>query len=425
MALSVEPATRGNDLPWLSEQLDGLMRALVDGGALGLITVEASVLRQIERRYGGNVLRGSLKLLVESLLPTLREFLGPEPWVMGQALEPERLLIFTPQPRSNRSFYTRSLHRLAERVREHVSVAVQRIAYPYLTGIFDIPVGAALVMHRPFHRPEAEIRRLLASALDDGNHNAEHMRRERGALLERLIIDESLSTVYEPVVSLHDGHVLGYEALTRGPSGGPLSSPMVCFNVAQRCDLDYELDTVCRRLALHNARGLEGREILFLNILPSSIHDLDFSESGLQSTLDELSIAPAQIVFEVSERQTIGNYPRFREAMDRLVDLGFRIAVDDVGSGYSTLETAIELSPDFLKIDRTLIHHIHEDPQKQEILRGLVRLGVKMKAAVVAEGIESEDEKAVLRELGVSYGQGYAIGRGRASLTRKKIARAL
>ncbi len=418
----LDPSTR--ELPWLSDRLDELIRALVQGGALGLLAIDAGVLGDIQRRHGAAAVRDALAVLIESLLPTLCEVLGPEPLLMGQALEPERLLVFLPKPRSDKSFYTRSLPRLEEKLREHVSVAVQRIAYPYLTGIFDIPVGAAVVLHRPFHQPESEIQHLLRSALDAGRFAAERMRRERGGLLERLILEESLSTVYEPIVSLSHRQTIGYEALSRGPGGGPLASPMVCFNIAQRCGLDFELDTVCRRLALRNARGLREDELLFLNILPSSVHDLDFSETGMLRSLDELGISPGQIVFEISERQTIGNYTRFREAVHAMVELGCRIAVDDVGSGYSNLETAIELSPDFLKVDRTLIHQIHDDPQKQEILRGLVRLGQKMKAAIIAEGIESEDERTALRQLGVGYGQGYAIGRGRSSLTKRASERA-
>ena len=412
----VKEQAKAQGLAWLSDRLDVLIEALIEGGALGLIAIDASALSEVERRYGAMVLQGSLDLLVESLRPTVEEALGRHHLLVGQVLEPERLLVFGLRPRTDRRFYTRLLPRLADHLREHVSVAVQRIAYPYMTGLFDVPVGSAMVLHRPFQRPESEVRRLIDSALDAGRFAAERMRRERGGMLERLIIEEGLSTVFEPIVSLREGNVIGYEALMRGPAGTPLESPLVCFNVAQRCELDFELDNVCRRRALQNAHGLKTSELLFLNILPSSIHDPDFSQRGVRATLEELAISPSQIVFEISERQTISNYPRFREALDRLTELGFRVAVDDVGAGYANLETAIELSPDFLKIDRTLIRLIDSDPQKQELLRGLVRLGEKMKARLIAEGIETDSERAVLRDLGVAFGQGYAIGRGRAAL---------
>ena len=407
-------------LGWLSDRLDGLIEALIQGGALGLIVIDASALSEIERRYGAKVLRGSLDALVQSISSTIEEALGDSYVLVGQELEQERLLVFMPKPRSDPRFYSRVLPRLADQLREHVSAAVQRIAYPYLTGIFDVPVGAALVLHRAFQRPESEIRRLIESALDAGRFAAERMRRERGGLLERLIIEGNLSSRFEPIMSLREGTVLGYEALTRGPIGTPLESPLVCFNVAERCGLDFELDHVCRRVALENAGGLQSNESLFLNILPSSIQDPDFSTRGMCAILQEMAIAPSQIVFEISERQTIGNYPRFREALDKLRELGFRMAIDDVGAGYANLETAMELTPDFLKIDRTLIHHIDAEAQKQELLRGLVRLGHKMKARLIAEGIETQVERQVLTELGVDLGQGYAIGRGLPTLDRTR-----
>ena len=414
MPSSAESSSR--ELPWLADQVDALAEQLVEGGALGIITIEATPLAQIEQRYGARVLRGSMDVLVESVLPLVAQATDGRHMLLGQALEPERLLLFCARPRSDSGFYAHTLPKLARQLREHVSLALQRISYPYLTGVFDVPVGHAVVLHRPFQRPETEIRRLLAASLSCGIFEAERMRRTRGAELERLILEERLSTRFEPIVSLHDGTTLGYEALTRGPTGTLLESPLVCFNVAERCDLEFELDHVCRRLALRNAQGLGRAECLFLNILPSSIHDSDFSDRSVRGTLAELEITPAQVVFEISERQAIGNFPRFREVIDYLKGLGFHIAIDDIGTGYANLETAIELAPDFLKVDRSLIHRIDDDPHKQELISAMVRLGDKMNARLIAEGVENDAERTTVRDLGVSYGQGYGIAVARTAL---------
>jgi EAL domain-containing protein (putative c-di-GMP-specific phosphodiesterase class I) len=403
-------------LPWLADQVDVLAEQLVEGGALGLITIEATPLAGIEQRFGAQVLRGAMDLLIDSTLPLVSQATDGTHVLLGQALEPERLLLFCVRPRTDAPFYTQALPRLAKQLRDHVSVALQRISYPYMTGVFDVPVGHAIVLHRPFQRPETEIRRLLTTALSCGQFEAERMRRTRGAELERLIIEERLSTRFEPIVSLADGSTLGYEALTRGPAGTLLESPLVCFNVAERCDLEFELDHVCRRIALRNAHGLARSECLFLNILPSSIYDSDFSDRSVRSTLAELGITPAQVVFEISERQAIGNFPRFREVIDYLKRIGFHIAIDDIGAGYANLETAIEISPDFLKIDRSLIHRIDDDPHKQELMSAMVRLGEKMNARLIAEGIENDAERAAVRSLGVTYGQGYGIAMARHAL---------
>ena len=163
--------------------------------------------------------------------------------------------------------------------------------------------------------------------------------------------------------------------------------------------------------AAQRARDRSGDK-LFLNILPTSIHDPEFANEDFQRVLDELGLAPENLVLEVSERQAISNYPIFREAIDHFLRLGFGIALDDTGAGYSSLEAALELNPDFLKVDMSLIRGIDDNPQKQELLSGLQRLASRMNATVIAEGIETEAELETVAALGCTYGQGYAIGRG-------------
>jgi len=208
-------------------------------------------------------------------------------------------------------------------------------------------------------------------------------------------------------VELASGERIGYEALARGPIGTALESPLACFGIADACGLEYELDSVCRRLALRNAPELGAGDSLFLNILSTSIHDPGSAAGDLGALLAERGLEPSSVVLEISERQAIGNYPIFREAMARFTQLGFRIAVDDVGAGYSNLETALELSPDFLKIDLALVGGVEHDPYKQEILHGLVRLAERMQACVIAEGVETREQLASLQSLGISHGQGY------------------
>jgi EAL domain-containing protein (putative c-di-GMP-specific phosphodiesterase class I) len=101
----------------------------------------------------------------------------------------------------------------------------------------------------------------------------------------------------------------------------------------------------------------------------------------------------------------------FREVCDHYASLGFEIALDDVGVGYAGLEAVTELSPDYLKVDMSLVRGIDEDPARQEILRALTQIAWRMDARVVAEGIETDAELRVLRDLAVSYGQGFRIGR--------------
>jgi EAL domain-containing protein (putative c-di-GMP-specific phosphodiesterase class I) len=399
-------------IPPLAEHVDGLGERLINEGALGLVMVDASSLSEIERLYGARPFRRSLEALAERVAGRIAKELGPNFRMVSGSMQEEQLLFFLHRPRDDHQFYTERLQALARELRDYIEAGLKRIVYPYLIDPAEVPVGFGMVFHRPFQRPETQMRRLIHSTAESATFEVERVSRERRMLLEQIILRENLSTVYEPIIELADHTLIGYEALTRGPVGTGLESPQKLFSVAYRTHLEYELDSLCRRLALQNAAGIEPGDKLFLNILPTSIHDPDFGEMRIREVLERIGLAPQNLVLEISEREAISNFQIFREAIGHFSRLGFGIALDDIGSGYSSLEAALELSPDYLKIDMSLVRGIDDNVPKQELLRGLQGLAEKLHAVVIAEGIETEDELEAIRELGIKAGQGYAIGRG-------------
>jgi EAL domain-containing protein (putative c-di-GMP-specific phosphodiesterase class I) len=218
-------------------------------------------------------------------------------------------------------------------------------------------------------------------------------------------------TVFEPIVKLESRQLLGYEALVRGAPGSEFATPAQLFAAAAECDALFELDCLCRRTALRAADRLPEGAKLFLNCLPSAIHDPALQDSALRDLLARYRLRPSDVVFEISERESIDNFAVFREVCDHYSSLGFQIALDDVGVGYSSLEAVTELAPDYLKVDMSFIRGIDEDVARQEILKALTQIAWRIDARIIAEGIETEAELRTLRELAVSYGQGYRIGR--------------
>ena len=127
--------------------------------------------------------------------------------------------------------------------------------------------------------------------------------------------------------------------------------------------------------------------------------------------IDSLDPGGAEnLVLEISESESIDNYGVFREIADSCRELGIRIAVDDAGTGYASLETIMELAPDFVKLDLVLVRGIDGDKSRREVVRAMHAVAEGIGAEVIAEGIETEPELRVLRELGVRYGQGYYFG---------------
>jgi len=162
---------------------------------------------------------------------------------------------------------------------------------------------------------------------------------------------------------------------------------------------------------MRTARDLPAPYLLFINVVPASMYDPDFRGASLIRLLEGLGLSPERIVLEVSEQYAIKNYTLFVEALQNFTQMGFSIAVDDIGAGYSGLEKIAHLNPRYLKFDIQLVRGIHESHVKREMTRALKAFAEKMDSRIIAEGIEVEAEKQTLVDLGIDYGQGYLLAR--------------
>ncbi|WP_255298359.1 EAL domain-containing protein [Brevibacillus dissolubilis] len=233
----------------------------------------------------------------------------------------------------------------------------------------------------------------------------------------RLLNNESVHMLYMPIVSLRDGEPLGWEALARGPEDSPFYSPATLFSYAEETDTVFRLEHICRKRALEQVRFLKPNQKLFINLDPRSIDDPYILRGDVTNMLEELGLAPSNVVFEITERHAISNYAVFRKIIEEYRKKGYLIAVDDAGAGYSSLESIAEIYPDFIKLDMSLIRNIDMDSIKQALLETFVQFADKVKCKIIAEGIETERELETLIELGVSYGQGYYLGKPKKGLT--------
>ena len=225
------------------------------------------------------------------------------------------------------------------------------------------------------------------------------------------MLSGQVRSVYEPIVDVSTHTVFGYEALARGPEGSDLHSPAVLFAQASQEDLIFQLDCLCRRSGIAGARDLPGGARLFLNVRPTTIHDPAFKAEAITRTLAESRLQPSDVVFEISEQESIGNFEIFREVRDYYRRLGFQMALDDLGVGYSSLESVLELEPEFIKIDRAFVSGIDSDERRQELLRALTRVAERIGARLIGEGLDTLEELATLGRLGIPFGQGWLFGK--------------
>lgn len=392
-------------------KLPDLAGQLANRGSLGVLVFDFSPLFLVEDQYGSRTyqeVRDHLfKLVVEGQGKAFRskDLLALD--------EPRglRLILFADHRRSALPMLQSDVRVIRRRLASEFVPRLARIALPYLKSLPRIDVGQGLALYNPIMHPARQVARALQEAMRDG---VVRRQAEEFATLEKLqeiILTERILTAFQPIVAIENKKILGYEALTRG---GDVANPQmadVLFSLAQEHRLLVELDRLCRRKALLSAKRLPADVKVFINTLPVTIRDPEFQGKHLIGFLEQARVAPQRIVIEITEKLVIENHSLFQEAMSYFTELGMSLAVDDVGAGYSGLETIARLTPAYLKIDMALIRDVHASTVNQQMVGAIIALGHGIGAKVIAEGIQSEDEFRTLASLGVDYGQGYLIGR--------------
>lgn len=222
-----------------------------------------------------------------------------------------------------------------------------------------------------------------------------------------ILVNKNVTVLFQPVISLAKGEIIGYESLGRGPKGTALHSPVNLIKIAEQENKLLELELLFLSDALEKAKKLQNKKLLFLNLDTKIIKDVNFIKRF--NKLTECGISPKSVVLEITERTAVDDYKQFKRALKNYTDQGYMIAIDDVGSGYSGLKTINEIRPHFLKIDIALIQNIDKDQFKQSLVKFLVDFSQNTNIRLIAEGIETPDELKTLIRLGVEAGQGYFL----------------
>ncbi len=232
----------------------------------------------------------------------------------------------------------------------------------------------------------------------------EELREERANLIRATIANRKWETHFQPIVDLKSGNAIGTEALSRFADRS-LRPPDEWFAEAADLGLGIELEFAALDSALEQLPQLPSGLYLSLNASVDTIMSDDF-----ESRLDDV---PAErIVLELTEHTEVGDYVNFGRGLESLRSQGVRLAVDDTGAGFASLQHVLNLRPDIIKLDVGLTRGIDHDPARRALGRALLTFGLDAyDASIVAEGIETEGELEVLRALGCPCGQGFYLGR--------------
>jgi EAL domain-containing protein (putative c-di-GMP-specific phosphodiesterase class I) len=241
----------------------------------------------------------------------------------------------------------------------------------------------------------------------DERISLDQARRDRiRARMQRLIDGDGLDVAFQPIVDLASGQVVGAEALARfkDADGTPIPTER-CFLDAHAVDLGVPLEMAVIKCALRGQSRLPDGRYLALNVSPAVLEHDDLAfEIATRHT-------ERPLVVEITEHQPVEDYVALSASLDRLRALGVRVAVDDVGSGFASFRHVTRVNPDILKLDRTLVCGIDDDPVRQSLAAAIVAFANDVGAIVVSEGIENEHELCCLKNLSVNCGQGFYLAR--------------
>lgn len=261
--------------------------------------------------------------------------------------------------------------------------------------------------------------RTLSLAANDRNSEQAQQPENRDAMLLPRLIEileqRQLNALFQPIINMQRGEIVGYEGLIRGPSDSPLHSPLNLFKVARTNNLSVEVEHMCRRVVLERFAELKLPGKLFLNVSPDLLLQPRAKHGETLGYIHQVGLNPDRVIIELTENQPTYDYELMREAVKHYRGMGFQIAIDDLGEGFSSLRLWSELRPEYVKIDMHFVQGINHDPVKLQFVRSIQEIAEKSGTIVIAEGIETQTELLLIRDLRIACGQGYHIARPQAT----------
>lgn len=231
--------------------------------------------------------------------------------------------------------------------------------------------------------------------------------------LAQLLRGQGLTPVFQPIVNLRDQGIHAHEALIRGPQGSRLQGAPALLRAASAEGLEFDFECQCLLTTLQHWGRLCNPGRLFLNISANTLVRMLFAYGrvALQQAMLEAGVVPRMVVMEITEHERVHNMDRLARAVTTLRACGLSFALDDFGDGHSSLRLWSQIKPELVKIDKYFVRHISQSSDKLKTVQALQQIAAVFDSELVAEGIETPFDLRVLRDMGISFGQGYFLGR--------------
>ena len=391
-------------LPSMPVVLDALRDRLLDRRRMGVLTIDVEKYSHVEDTYGWEVFDGLILETSRTLKRLVGTLFSSEDIVAISRPAGAEFLVFTALESGDDDggLLERKARQTEETLRQTLDGRFrERIHKP-----IGVSVGHAMILPSAQMRMERVVYRALREAFRVATSREEDRTRRLRRVFREIVERRDIRTVYQPIFELANLALLGHEALSRGPAGTGFESPDLLFEYAIANDAVWDLEQLCLRSTADHFSP-DGPSLLFVNVEAEMVSAI--ARRGA-TILDPLRAQRDRVVLEITERSAIRDLATFRDAIERLRLEGFRVAIDDAGSGFASLQSIAELKPNFLKIANTLVTGLARDTIKRDIVEMLLHVAGRIEALCVAEGIESEEDLAECRRIGIPYGQGYFLG---------------
>ena len=220
-------------------------------------------------------------------------------------------------------------------------------------------------------------------------------------------LDFSFSFAFQPIVDAAKKSVYAYEALVRGTEGEGAMSVLSLVNERNR----YSFDQICRVKAVKLASKLNMQAMLSINFMPNAVYRAEYCIRTTLAAAKNYNFDTSKIIFELTEGEDLTSVGHLTSIIEAYQEMGFSTAIDDFGAGYSRYNIMMASPPDLLKLDMALVRNIHDEPNKQAVVAGIITMMRQLGGKIVAEGVETPEEYYWLRSQGITLFQGFLFAK--------------
>lgn len=388
-------------LPTISLVLEDIKEVLRKRKQIGVLYLEIANYPEVEELFSWRVFDSVLKEIARALKKLRGKIFDEQDFLAVSRTASGGFLVFLSQ---EGALAVRDLLEMKKKIDYSLHRHLDREIHRQIHRRLNFYIGYSSILSAPRIRPDRIIYRAIDEAMKIAADHEKNTLARKIVKLKEIIHKGEVHTLFQPILSLKNQRVMGYEALSRGPKGTEFESPDVLFGVAVAGNMIWALERLCRQKILENSRKLPKGTKLFINIEAPVVTDPLFRDL---KPFDRMGIRLSDIVLEITERSAIKDFGTFKKFLSFFRKAGFQIALDDTGSGYATLKSLWEIRPDYLKLSTSLARDINKYPLKRNFLEVFLRFAKEAQAKTIAEGIEKKEVFRVLRNAGVDFGQGY------------------